>query len=130
MYKMITLAALTLVLAQTALANYSCHGDNGETLNIEEDGAVRADGKTSQVTATFTTIAATEVFTGTKTVSSPSAPANYSLTNAQGEAVGLEIRVVNHYGGRCGRCGDDWGSSRTYALLTLPQQETVSYPCD
>lgn len=125
MFKMMTLTALSLIVSSSAFADHVCHrGD--QTLKITYS-ALNASGTESQVKATLTTPSSEEVFTGTYTLN-PDHFWGYSMTNAQGEAVGLKIQTVHSYGGRCGRCGD-MGTS-TYALLTLPQAETQDYLCD
>jgi hypothetical protein len=127
MFKIITLTALSLIFSQAAFASYNCH-NGAETLKVVHAG-YSADGKKTMVTATLTGSGPEQVFTGTYKLSNDAAgPYGYSLTTAQGEPVGLEMKVVQSYGGRCGRCGDS--STTTYALLTLPQAETVDFLCD
>lgn len=126
MFKIMTLTALSLILSQAAFAKYVCH-NNDNTLTIEHT-ALSVDGLKSEVIATLTTPTSKEVFTGTYNLASKIG-AGYSMNNAQGEPVGIEITKVQSYGGRCGRCGDG-GFVTTYALLTLPQAETVDFVCD
>lgn len=126
MFKIITLTAWSLILSSSAFADYVCHrGDQNLKITY---GPLNATGTKSDVKATLTTPSAEEVFTGTYSINNSQLWA-YSMTNAQGEAVGLEMKWVRSYGGRCGRCGDS-GSYTTYALLTLPNAEVQDFICD
>jgi len=125
MTKILALTAFSFLLTQQVLANYNCKDSNGDTLTVNHIYKDAATMEKSDVTATFTTTdGAAQVFEGQHHVI-----AGYMLTNSNGEAVGLDVTQVHHYGGRCGRCTPDLGGVTTYAKLTLPQSEPLTFTC-
>jgi hypothetical protein len=126
MMKMITLAALGLVLGQQALANYNCTNyENGNTLAIQhaaQEGSASGEGAVTVV------LNKTQTWTGIYNVAT-----GYALNSTNGQPVALEVTSVPHYGGGCRRCaGTDLSALASwdiYAKLTVGASEPETFTC-
>lgn len=124
--KMITLAAVGLVLGQQALANYNCKNyETGNTLTIQHPAQ---EGSASGEGAVTVALNNTQVWTGTY-----SQATGYALNPTDGQPVTLQVKSVPQYGGGCRRCAGTSLSQLTswniYAKLTVGINAPETFSC-
>lgn len=122
MTQFMVMAALGLIMAQQARADYSCIDfQNNQTLVIHhqtQPGVINAEGPVE------VTLNGNEAFKGAYTKGG-----GYVLNDAQGLAVALQISTSPMHAGRCGRCGTvgEVIGSTTFAKLTVPGVAAPEY---
>ncbi|WP_413290313.1 hypothetical protein [Bdellovibrio sp. HCB337] len=138
MKQLITITLLGMMLGQNALADYFCLADQGEKLHIKmEEVPKKIQPKVPPAFeipieifagATLTTGEVTTAFQANGTLPDGS----YNLLDGEGNPATLQISQSQVYGGRCGRCGDDFPTPAptltTYAKLTYQQNE-LNFTC-
>ncbi|MEK2645051.1 hypothetical protein [Bdellovibrio sp. BCCA] len=94
----------------------NCVNDQNQSLKIIHVDRFQKLDMDQNVTAQLITDEFASEFKGVKN------DHGYFLSSEAGDPVSLQVVKATNHGGRCGRCGDDWGE-KYYAKLKVDTQE-------